>query len=307
MTRSPRSTRPARPALPGLSSRAIASRHAGRPWISSCHRNSAAAMAATSSSGDGSPANPILDRPDGSGGHRDHTDPSSRDRRPITTAPERPYGDSETWRNAVAQASASAGRNTDRSSSPVRSTERPGPVDEVGDRHRPGLPVAPPDGAYSVQRRGERNHRPGRQGQAHVPADRRLVPDLERPEQRRAALPEQRLRPPLRHPQPGQLGQRARGRDLQPVRPNPAATASRRPGGQAAATAPAAARRTARYRRPARRRHPAIRPPWRPLSPLSPVRSTAWPPPPFAPLGPVSACAVMRQLAGCAPLLSDYG
>ena len=61
---------------------------------------------------------------------------------------------------------------------------RCGPMHEIVDRHLPLAAVRRPDRADAVERRGQRDHRPGRQRHAEVAADRRHVPDLERGQKR---------------------------------------------------------------------------------------------------------------------------
>ena len=68
---------------------------------------------------------------------------------------------------------------------------------EIDDRDLSRLAAPRPEGADALERRRQRDHRPRRQRHADVPAHRRLVPDLERREERPAALAEQRGRLPV--------------------------------------------------------------------------------------------------------------
>ena len=80
--------------------------------------------------------------------------------------------------------------------------------DEIGDGNFPLAAIGLPDRADAVERRGERDHRPGRQRHADVAADGRRLPDLEGGEERAAALVDQRRGDPFRR-----AGQRIELRD----------------------------------------------------------------------------------------------
>ena len=70
--------------------------------------------------------------------------------------------------------------------------------DEIGDGNFPLTATGLPDRADTVERRGERDHRPRRQRHADVAADGRCLPDLEGGEKRAAALVDQRRGDPFR-------------------------------------------------------------------------------------------------------------
>ena len=104
-------------------------------------------------------------------------------------------GTATTRRNAVRAAQRVAPEiATDRSTSPGASDGGPHPGDQLRDRHPALTAVRRPHHGGAVQRGAQRGHRPGRQRQADVAADRRHVPDLERRHERRgsATMPEQR-------------------------------------------------------------------------------------------------------------------
>ena len=124
--------------------------------------------------------------------------PSRGDSVPISSAAERPSGVSEIWRNAVRRVSAGAGSSIWRSSSPGASTLLLRPGDEIDDRRcaarrRPASRSCTTPSSAAV----ERDHRPGRQRHADIAADGRGVPDLERSQERAAALADQRRRDPV--------------------------------------------------------------------------------------------------------------
>ena len=179
----------------------------------------------------------------------------SRSSVPISRAPERPCGVSETCRKAVRRRSASAGRWSERRISPGSSDVRPAPVTRSVDRHVP-IAVPPPDQAGRVERRGQRRHGPGGQRQADVAADRGAVPDLEGAEQGPAAERDQSPRPasPAGRAETLQFGDPAGGRKRQAVLVRDESGPTEPAQVEEAASDRAAARRRARCRRRARRR-----------------------------------------------------
>ena len=179
---------------------------------------------------------------------------------PISSAAERPSVRQRDPPEAArcARALRPAGRCA-RSISPGAATFAWSPVHEIDDRHPPLAAVARPDRADALQRGGQRDHRAGRQRHADVAADGGRVPDLERGQERAAALADQRR---ARSTRPAartriELGDRCRSRRSPARRSSTAAPASRASQGRSAGADAAAARRTARCRRPARHRRPA--------------------------------------------------
>ena len=137
---------------------------------------------------------------------------------PINSAAERPTGVSDIWRNAVRRFSAASGISICRSRSPGARMLRWLPVTKSTTRTRCSPPSGLPDRADAVERRGQRDHRPGRQGHAEVAADGGGLPDLEGGQKRAAALVDQGRGEPFRRTgQRVQLRDRAGRRDREPA------------------------------------------------------------------------------------------
>ena len=148
------------------------------------------------------PASGILERTAGPAAWSRRS-PSARRRRrcrwlPINSAAERPTGVSEIWRNADRRFSAASGMSICRSRSPGCEHVALVAGDEVGDRNLSLAAVGLPDRADAVERRRQRDHRPGRQRHADVAADGCGLPDLEGGEEGAAALVDQRRGEPVR-------------------------------------------------------------------------------------------------------------
>ena len=117
---------------------------------------------------------------------------------PISSAAERPTGVSDIWRNAERRFSAASGISICRNRSPGDSTLRWSPVTKSATPMLLLAAVGLPDRADAVERRGQRDHRPGRQRHAEIAADGRGLPDLEGGQERAAALVDQRRGDPFR-------------------------------------------------------------------------------------------------------------
>ena len=132
-----------------------------------------------------------------------------RCRRCRSTAP--PSGRPASARSGETPSAASARRagvSICRSRSPGASTLRWLPVTKSATRNLLLAAVGLPDRADAVERRGQRDHRPGRQRHAEIAADGRGLPDLEGGEKGAAALVDQRRGEPFRR-----AGQRVELRD----------------------------------------------------------------------------------------------
>ena len=127
---------------------------------------------------------------------------------PINSAAERPTGVNEIWRNAERRFSAASGISICRNRSPGDSTLRWSPMTKSATLNLLLAAVGLPDRADAIERRGQRDHRTCRQRHAEIAADGRGLPDLERCQERAAALVDQRRGDPFRR-----AGQRIELRD----------------------------------------------------------------------------------------------
>ncbi len=173
-------------------------RQSGRPWTSYGreHRGSPAQERSRPPR-----ARAVRRRRDGraaDGGGDGEREAAGRIPCPDQQSPDRPFGLRMIRRNAVLRIRAAAGIDRLRRISPGFRALRWAPRMKSST----GMCRAPPSADQIAQvassARGERDHRPCRQREAEIAADRGGVPDLERAEQGAAALPHERCRDPGR-------------------------------------------------------------------------------------------------------------